>query len=73
MSERAFSAGKFDFLQVLIVRRTFFEANLSYVQSLADLAQVHAQIDGLLLTGGMDQPTDFHDDDSLRGQTFSQQ
>jgi len=73
LSERAFSAGEFDFLQVLIVRRTFFEANLSYVQSLADLAQAHARIDGLLLTGGLDQPTDFQDDDSLRGQTFSQQ
>lgn len=73
LSELAYSAGEFDFLQVLIVRRTFFEANLKYVQALADLAKAHARVDGLLLTGGLDQPADFDGDDSLRGQTFSQQ
>ncbi len=73
LSERAYSAGEFDFLQVLIVRRTFFESNLRYVDALAGLAQAHAKIDGLLLTGGLDQPADFEGDDGLRGQTFSQQ
>jgi cobalt-zinc-cadmium efflux system outer membrane protein len=73
LSERAYAAGEFDFLQVLIVRRTFFEANLKYVTELANLAQAHATIDGLLLTGGLDQPTDFDGDDVLREQTFSQQ
>jgi outer membrane protein, heavy metal efflux system len=73
LSERAYAVGEFDFLQVLIVRRTFFEVNLKYVKELANLAQAHASIDGLLLTGGLDQPADFDGDDSLRGQTFSQQ
>lgn len=73
LSEKAFAAGEFDFLQVLIVRRTYFEANLKYVDSLAALAQARARIDGLLLTGGLDAPADFDGDDSLRGQTFSQQ
>jgi cobalt-zinc-cadmium efflux system outer membrane protein len=73
LSEKAFAAGEFDFLQVLIVRRTYFEANLKYVDSLAALAQAHSRIDGLLLTGGLDAPADFDADDSLRGQTFSQQ
>ncbi|MEY3174335.1 MAG: Cobalt-zinc-cadmium resistance protein CzcC precursor [Planctomycetota bacterium] len=73
LSERAFSAGEFDFLQVLIVRRTYFESNLKYVDSLAALAQARSQIDGLLLTGALDAPADQSGDDGLRGQTFSQQ
>ena len=73
LSEKAFAAGEFDFLQVLIVRRTYFEANLKYVESLAALAQARARIDGLLLTGGLEPPGDFEGDDSLRSQTFSQQ
>jgi cobalt-zinc-cadmium efflux system outer membrane protein len=73
LSERAFSAGEFDFLQVLIVRRTYFESNLKYVDSLAALAQARSRIDGLLLTGGLDAPADQSGDDGLRGQTFSQQ
>lgn len=73
LSERAFSAGEFDFLQVLIVRRTYFESNLKYVDSLAALAQARSRIDGLLLTGALDAPADQSGDDGLRGQTFSQQ
>jgi len=73
LSERAFAAGEFDFLQVLIVRRTYFESNLKYVDALASLAQAHSRIDGLLLTGGLDAPDDQSGDDGLRGQTFSQQ
>lgn len=73
LSEQAFAAGEFDFLQVLIVRRTYFESNLKYVDALASLAQAHARVDGLLLTGGLEAPADESGDDGLRGQTFSQQ
>lgn len=73
LSEQAFAAGEFDFLQVLIVRRTYFESNLKYVDALALLAQAHARVDGLLLTGGLEAPADQSGDDGLRGQTFSQQ
>ena len=73
LAEQAYSAGEFAFLQVLIVRRTYFDANLKYILALGDLARAHAKIDGLLLTGGLDQPTDFQGGDGLRGETFSQQ
>lgn len=73
LSEQAYAAGEFDFLQVLIVRRTYFEANLQYVQSLAELAQARATADGLLLTGGLSETADFTGDDGLRGQALSGQ
>lgn len=73
LSEQAYNAGEFAFLQVLIIRRTFYEANLRYVQALSDLATAQSQVDGLLLTGALDSMEGFQGDDSLRGQTFSQQ
>lgn len=73
LAEQAYSAGEFSFIQVLIVRRTYFDTNLQYIDSLGELAKAYAQIDGLLLTGGLDEPSDFQDGDALRGQTFSQQ
>ena len=73
LSEQAYAAGEFDFLQVLIVRRTFFESNLIHVQALGELAQAHAQVDGILLTGALDATVEFTADDTLRQQSFSQQ
>ncbi|WP_207394990.1 TolC family protein [Bremerella alba] len=73
LAEQAYTAGEFSFIQVLIVRRTYFDTNLQYIDALGELAKAHAKIDGLLLTGGLDEPNDFRGGDSLRGQTFSQQ
>lgn len=73
LSEEAYKAGELNFLHVLIVQRTYFESNLRYINAVRDLAQAHAKIDGLLLTGGLDKPSEYNGDDSLRGQTFSGQ
>lgn len=73
LSEQAYAAGEFSFIQVLIVRRTYFDTNLQYISALGELAKAYAKIDGLLLTGGLDEPTEFQGGDELRGQTFSQQ
>lgn len=73
LSEQAYAAGEFDFLQVLIARRTYFESNVAYVQALGDLAGANATVDGLLLTGGLDSTPDFTGDDGLRGQALSGQ
>lgn len=73
LSEQAYAAGEFNFLQVLIARRTFFETNLQYVQALSDLAQANATVDGLLLTGGLAPTPDFTGDDGLRGHALSGQ
>jgi cobalt-zinc-cadmium efflux system outer membrane protein len=73
LSEEAYKAGELDFLQVLIVRKSYFESNLQFIQSRAQLAQANAKIEGLLLTGGLDAPQDYTSGDSLRGQSFGGQ
>lgn len=73
LSEKAYAAGEFNFLQVLIVRRTFFESNLLYNQALLELASAKWMIDGMLLEGGLNETPDTQFDDGLRGQTLSGQ
>ena len=73
LSEEAYTAGEFDFLRVLVVRRTFFDANLNFVQALAELAKAEAVIDGLQLSGGLTDTLDFEGGDGLRGQALSGQ
>lgn len=73
LAETAYQAGEFSFIQTLIARRTYFDTNLNYLTSLGDLAQAQAKVDGLLLTGALDQPNTNSLGDGLRGQTFSQQ
>jgi len=48
-----YRAGEFDFLQVLTVQRTYFEANLAYVDALTDLWRSIVTLRGLLLTDGL--------------------
>lgn len=73
LSEKAYSAGEFGFLEVLIARRTFFDSNLQYNDALLALAESKSLIDGMLLIGGLDATRDTDQDDSLRGQTLSGQ
>ncbi|MDM4018289.1 TolC family protein [Roseiconus lacunae] len=73
LAEEAYRAGEQDFIQLLVTRRTYFDTNLSYVQSRGDLAIAKAKIDGYLLTGALNAVIDGSGDDSLRGLTFSQQ
>lgn len=73
LAEKAYEAGEADFVQILIARRTFYDSNLQYVNAQAQLAAAQAKIEGVMLTGGLDAVRDDSGDDSLRGQTFSQQ
>lgn len=72
LTESLYRAGEIDFLQTFLVRRTWFESNLRYLQSLSELAQARAKIDGFLLEGGLDPADDFDADDSNRERVFSQ-
>lgn len=67
LSEEAYRAGELDFLQVLIVRRSFFDSAIRLIEAQRRLAQATAKVDGLLLTGGLDSPRDFTDGDGIRG------
>ncbi|MBT5019038.1 TolC family protein [Planctomicrobium sp.] len=73
LSEQAYSAGELDFLQVLIIRKTFYDSKIRFIQAENDLAQAEAKIKGLLLTGGLNVMNEFDGDASLREQSFSGQ
>ncbi|MBB3208209.1 cobalt-zinc-cadmium efflux system outer membrane protein [Rhodopirellula rubra] len=73
LSEEAYRAGELEFLQVLIVRRSFYEASIRLIDAKGRLAGASAKVDGLLLTGGLDSPTDYTDGDGIRGASFGGQ
>lgn len=73
LSEEVYRAGELDFLQVLVVRRVYFESKIKAIQARAQLAQSLAIVDGMLLSGGLEPSQDFTDGDGLRSQTFGGQ
>lgn len=73
LSEEAYAAGEFGFLQVLVARRTFFESNLEYVIAQSNLAQAEAYLQGLALSGGLSDTRDTDFDAGLRDQSLSGQ
>lgn len=73
LSEKAYNAGELAFLQVLTVRRNYYDSSIRFIQSQGDLAQARAKVEGMLLDGGLDAPQDYTNGDGLRDQTFSGQ
>lgn len=73
VSEQAYLAGELGFLQVLIIRRSFYDASLRLIKAKGQLAQAAARVDGLLLTGGLEPPKNYTAGDGLRGASFGGQ
>jgi cobalt-zinc-cadmium efflux system outer membrane protein len=73
LSEKAYGAGELAFLQVLTVRRNYYDSTIRFIQAQGKLAQARANINGLVLTGGLDAPTDYTTGDGTRGQSFGGQ
>jgi outer membrane protein, heavy metal efflux system len=71
LTEQAYSAGEFEFLQVLIVRKTYFDANLEYVLSQKNLALAETYLQGMVLSGGLDNTRDTDIGSGLRDQSLS--
>ncbi len=69
--ETAYAAGEFDFLQVLIARRTYFDSNLAYLTAQSELAQADCLVEGLVLTGGLESTRDTEFDSGLRDQALN--
>jgi outer membrane protein, heavy metal efflux system len=46
--------GEFDYLSLLTAQRTFFGANLEYLDALQELWSSSVELDGLMLTGGLE-------------------
>lgn len=73
LAEGGYHAGEFDFLQVLIARRTFFDTNLEFVAAQLELAKASVLVDGQVLSGGLDSTRDTEFDSGLRDQSLSGQ
>lgn len=73
LSETAYKAGELDFLQVLVVRRTYYDASLKLIQAQAQLAQAKASEAGALLSGGLEIVPAYATGDGLRSQSFGGQ
>lgn len=53
ITNTAYRSSEVSFLSVLNAQKTYFEANLAYVDAWAELRKVSVEINGLLLTGGL--------------------
>lgn len=73
LAEKAYQAGEYTFIEILTVRKTYFDANLKHLAARMQLAQAQVRVDGFMLTGAWDATLDYSTDDGLRGQAFSQQ
>jgi cobalt-zinc-cadmium efflux system outer membrane protein len=56
LSRTAFEKGELGYLQLLTAQRIFTERNQEYVDALASLWDTIVEIEGLLLTGGLEAP-----------------
>jgi cobalt-zinc-cadmium efflux system outer membrane protein len=54
LSVKAYDEGEFDFLRVLVARQSLFEARINYVAALTELRISAIELQGLLLTGGLE-------------------
>lgn len=71
LSEQAYRVGELSFLQILVVRRSYYDSRIQMIAVQGQLAQAGAKVDGLLLTGGLEAPADFTNGDGIRGQALS--
>lgn len=73
LANQAYVAGEVNFLEVLIIRRNYFELRLQSIDAIRDLLIAQMKSEGFGLTGGLDSISDASGDPSLRDQSFSQQ
>lgn len=73
LTQEAYVAQEFSFLRVMTARKNYFDINLQHLKALSDLVIADAEIEGLLLTGGLANNVQFNVDDSLRSQALNNQ
>ncbi|MFN3159201.1 MAG: TolC family protein [Rubinisphaera brasiliensis] len=71
LATSSYEAGELDFLQLLVVRRAYFDAKLASIEANKQLGQAQARIDGQLLSGALTAPDRLDATDDLRGQSLS--
>lgn len=71
LATTSYESGELDFLQLLVVRRAYFDAKLASIEANKQLGQAQARIDGQLLSGALNAPDRIDATDDLRGQSLS--
>ena len=66
LTSDGYSAGEVDFLRVLTARRSYIESYIEYVAALTHARTAAVEIDGLLLVGGLDDPSNVSLDPGVR-------
>lgn len=66
---KAYEAGEFDFLRVLLARRQLFYARVNYITALKNLRNSAIEIEGLLLVGGLEPVQNNRTPSNRAGQT----
>ncbi len=56
LNRRGYEEGEFGYLELLTAQRTYFSANLDYLSSLGELWATSVELEGLLLSGGLERP-----------------
>lgn len=54
LTRGGYEAGELSFLNLLTAQRTYFRANLDYVEALRDMWTAHSEIEGLLLANSLE-------------------
>jgi cobalt-zinc-cadmium efflux system outer membrane protein len=57
LTTTGYKAGEIAFPQVLSARQTYFQSSLALVEALVELRKTRVEIDGLMLTGGLNPAT----------------
>jgi cobalt-zinc-cadmium efflux system outer membrane protein len=57
LTASGYKAGEIAFPQVLTARQTYFQSSLAYVEALVEMRKTRVEIDGLMLTGGLNPAT----------------
>lgn len=77
LTEQGYRQGEFDVIRALTARRSYFETNLAYVSAQVSLRQTDVAINGLLLSGGLNDVPDTGGSSlqgvGLRGEALSTQ
>ncbi|MFO1092766.1 MAG: TolC family protein [Planctomycetaceae bacterium] len=73
LAEQNYKEGEFDFLRVLTARRDLFQASIDYVAALTQLHSAAIEIQGMVLTGGLDPVVNSPTRSNNAGQTAGPQ
>ncbi|REJ65687.1 MAG: TolC family protein [Planctomycetota bacterium] len=55
LTRQGYEAGELSFLNLLTAQRTYFQANLNYIEALCSMWAASAEIEGLLLTNSLEE------------------